>query len=284
MSCYSGKSDLFDHIKCCSGKRDKDGNKVDDTYFGPTYGDEWEDFLVFKKKTKGLLHQHKKVLVTEMNREDVQKRCPRFKIHKHSEIIQDKRYKDGTKERVYYTYEYCGKEYKTLKELNKEGVNITIDIPFDTLLDLIPYYPYLSWGDGSFISDKPYPIMKRDESLEKGGRAFASSECAYYQSLLQDHYREVVLKYYNPEGREVVEELNFEKAEAGDYVATTSFNVSPHFNISWVFDKEPICHWSGPYRLPQLGNNKIGMSESDATYFLGTKMKVRYVKDIEESK
>jgi hypothetical protein len=280
VSQFSGRCDLANYIEGLSGWRDKNGNKVDDTYFNPRYGNEWEDFLVFKKQTKGLLHQHKKVTVSEWNQEEVKERCHQFDFTEHVRVIKDKRFKKGVREEKYFTYTYWNKEYESLKELNKKGVYITIDIPFETLLDLIPYYPYTVSAaacnnEGSYIviSEKPYPIEQRDESLSKGGKLFD-----YWQSYakkLQEHYREVVLKYYNPTGREIIERINFELDSKGRYIAHTRFPVDDNFKLDWEFAIESKTHWTSPKLIDE---NTIEMSKQDAEKFLGTSMEVKYVR------
>ena len=144
MSCVSGKADLLDHISGLGGWYDKDGNPVK---FGQDnvkvyYSDIMQDFEAFKKRTKGVIYQHVKVKVDEWNQDYVKSHCKGFDFTKHTESINDKRCKSGKKEKYYYKYIYYGKEYN-LKELNKHGVYITKDIHFNTILDLIPYFPYL---------------------------------------------------------------------------------------------------------------------------------------------
>lgn len=292
MSRYSGRFDLADHISGLSGWSDKNGNKVDNTYSGPRYGNEWEDFLVFKKQTNGVLHQHKKVVVSEWNQEQIKNLCSQFDFTEHTKIIKDKRLKSGEREEKYFTYTYYGKEYSSLKELNKKGVYITIDIKFDTLLDLIPYYPYIisvachnEEGAYIVIGDRPQYLRERDNSLSSGGRV--SNYWQSYAKKLQDHYREIVLNYYNPEGREVIEELDFKLEKDNNnlsendlgfehyYVAKASYDIDDQFAIEWVFDNGPLSHWTSP---KILGKHFIKMSKEDAESYLGTKMKVKYVR------
>lgn len=280
MSCFSSKFDLFDYMSGISGWRDKDDNKVNDTYFNPRHENEWEDFLVFKERTKGMLHQHLKVVVSEYNQEDIKERCSQFDFTEHIKVIKDKRFKTGVREEKYFTYTYWNKEYSSLKELNKKGVYITIDIKFDTLLDLLPYYPYIVSSSAStedslyiVISSKPYPLERRDTSLKTGGRL--SDDLEYCTKKLQDHYQEVVLKYYNSTNREVIEELEFKKFNDDNYIAKTSYDIDDKFKAEWIFDNDYKVHWTAP---EVLNKHSIKMSKDDAEYYLGTKMKVKYVK------
>lgn len=215
MSRFSGKFDLSDYLSGLGGWFDKDGNPVKFCGASRYYSDEMLDFIEFKRQTGGVIHQHKKVTVSEWNQEDVKNHCPGFNFTKHIRKIPDNRCRDKFREETYYTYTYYGKEYESLKELNKKNVYITIDIHFDTLLDLIPYYPYIvsacSHNSDSnpescvFISEKPYPIEQRDERLKTGG--LIDNSFQHYQRELTKHFRDVVLEYYNPAGREQIESL-----------------------------------------------------------------------------
>ena len=207
MSVFSGKCDLFDHMSGLGGWFNEDGKPVE---FGdkdtPRYfSDEYKDFLEFKRRTNGTLHQHKKIEVTNDNLKFIKEHCKEFDYTKYAIRVEDKRVKEGHKYKHICTYEYWGTEYTSLKELNKKGVYITIDIHFDTILDLIPYYPYIvsasftsTNDDGTksayvVISKEPFPIRERDEFLQNGWNNCWES----YARRLQEHYIEVVLKYFN---------------------------------------------------------------------------------------
>lgn len=279
MSKFSGRCDLFDHMSGLGGWYDRNGKpvKIGDPGVGVYYSDEYQDFLAFKKRTGGVIHQHKKVKVTEWNQKEVEKNIPNmFKVIEHKEEIKDKRYKDGIKEVISYTYEYWGKEYKTLKELNKHGVYITIDIHFDTILDLIPYYPYIvssccSSGDKEtvFISKESFVISERDEHCERG---YFSDSWEWYNKKLQDHYREIVLEYFNPTGREHIEEVTFDENGIGK----VSEPIDENFYVEWRWeDGKPHDHWTSPEVL-DAQNGKIKMHKYDIK-LLSNKMLVYYV-------
>lgn len=206
-SVYSGKCDLFDWMGGLAGWYDKDGNPVEfgTEGVGVYYSDEYQDFLEFKKQTDGVIHQHKKIKVDEFNQDFIAKHCSQFEVIEHKSQVQDKRLKNTLREKTTYTYKYWGKEY-TLKELNKHGVYITIDIHFDTILDLIPYYPYIvmcgSHYDGKsyiVISNEPFPVEERDDHYKCG---YDSKMWEYYNKKLQEHYIEIVLKYFNGEEKD----------------------------------------------------------------------------------
>lgn len=274
MSRYSGKCDLRDHISGCAGWYDKDGNpvKFGDPGVGCYYSDEWQDFLAFKKQTGGVLHQHKKITLTPWNHEDVKKLCPNFDYQEHVKIVPDKRNKSGQREEKYLTYTYYNKEY-TLRELNKKGIWITVDIHFDTLLDLIPYYPYIvsaACAGTVYISQQSFVDDELEDHLDGG---WYSDSWQHYKKELQDHYREVVLKYYNPAGREVEEELEFKPTEDGKVVAATKYPIDDNFEPEWVTE---LSHWTKPKVYDSC---HIEMSLEDYNRYLGPKVKVKYVKE-----
>ena len=281
-SVYSGKCDLYSWISGLGGYYDKNGNPVsfNDPNVHCYFSDEYRDFLEFKKQTDGVIHQHKKIKVDEFNQDLVAKHCSQFEIIEHKGQAPDKRMKNGVREETTYTYKYWNKEY-TLKELNKHGVFITIDIHFDTILDLIPYYPYLvvcgSHGDGKsyiVISNEPFPIEERDDHYRCG---HDSKMWERYNKVLQDHYREIVLRYFNPEGREHIEELTFDENRQAKVSKPIDFN----FDVEWYFDGESKSHWCSP-KVADYENGIIEMSISDYGTdkyegFLGHTMKVKYV-------
>lgn len=282
MSIFSGKCDLYDHICGCGGWYDSDGNLINDgdgsskVYFH----DEYRDFLVFKKRTGGVIHQHKKVEVTEFNQQFVKDHCEHFDFIKHVNQVQDKRTTSGYREEITYTYTYWYDEYKNLKELNKCGVYITLDIHFDTLLDLIPYYPYLVGFSTSKKNEdgttSEYVVISKDSIIitERNTllRAGSISMWEFYAKALQDHYREIVLRYFNPEGKECVEELTFDDNGR----AFISKPIDENFNVEWVFDDGAKPHWSSP-KVVNNEDGEIEMSKNDFNIFLGHTMKVKYV-------
>lgn len=200
MSKFSGKCDLYDHMMMLVTR--ESGNCY--------VSDELECFEEFKKRTKGILYQHHKILVTEQNQNFVKDHCDGFVINTHTISKPDKRLKEGQKICEYYSYEYYGKQYKTLKELNKHGVYITTEIKFTTLLDLIPYYPYIitcmfSDKDSSkvIISNESFVKTEFKSHLQYGYISGLD-----YNKVLQNHYKDVVLRYFNPDGRYVTETID----------------------------------------------------------------------------
>lgn len=277
MSIFSGKCDLCDHIAGQGGWHDRNGNPVKmGDGVGAYYSDEMKDFEVFKKKTGGVIHQYMRIVVTEWNQKLVAKKCLGFEFFEHKEQIPDKRRKEGYREKIYYTYKYYGKEYDSLKELNKKHVYITKDIHFDTLLDIIPYYPYIvsfcCSSDGKetvYISDRSFVEEEEESALEHG---WERSLTDYYRKELQNHYREVVLRYFNPIGRECTELITFDSETLTGYV---THNVDSNFPIQWEFDGGPKSHWTSPKLVK---DNIIQISKEDFETCIGKTAKVSYVK------
>ncbi len=279
MSSYSGKADLADYIAGMSGWYDRDGNPVKmGEGSSAYYSDEYRDFLEFKKRTGGVLYQHKVLTVTPWNHDEAMKLCPKLEVIEHKKIVSDKRQKSGQREDIYYTYKYWGREY-TLKELNKHKVYITIKIHFDTLLDLIPYYPYIVTiacsNNGKqivYISNQSFVDEKIDDHLKCG---YYSESWQHYKKQLQEHYQEIVLRYYNPTGREIKENITFTKELAEDgtekYIGKTSYPMDENFEPKWTINK---MRWTSPKRLDE---HRIEMSKQDFESFLGATQEVYYV-------
>ena len=284
MSQFSGKCDLCDAIGGLGGWYDRNGKpvKIGDPGVRAYYSDEMKDFLAFKKKTGGVMYQHMKIVVTEFNQNLVAKKCKEFKINEHTRIVPDARKKSKQREEKYYTYEYWGKEYENLKSLNKRHVYITKEIHFDTLLDIIPYYPYVvsmqaCWDNKMtvFIADRSY-VDEEEESAYKNG--WERSLTDYYRKKLQEHYREVVLTYFNPVGREHVETVDFDPKTL---TGKLKFNVDTNFSVMWFFDGERKTHYTSP---KLVGENVISISKEDFEHYLGSSVEVYYVSAYEEGK
>jgi len=278
MSIYSGKCDLADHLAGQGGWYDKNGNPVK---FGTDgvrvyYSDEYQDFLAFKKKTNGTLYQHLRVEVTEFNQDFIAEHCDYFKVLKHTKKISDKRTKSGEKEITYYTYMYFDKEYKSLREINKKHVYIVKEIHFKSLLDLLPYYPYtvsaaVCNGDTQkvWISDRSYVDEEEDQALKHG---WLRSTTDYYRQQLAEHYRKVVLKYYNPAGREVEEYAKFDP-ETRQAVLVNG--IDDRFSVTWV-NPDKKSFWTSP-EVIDYDKGIIKISKEDLEIF-GNNVLVKYVK------
>ena len=200
MSRFSGKCDLYDHM-CMEKHRTKDGSDKKEDLEKATvlYSDPIECFEIFKKKTGGVLHQHRRVKeVSEWNHDFIKAHCPMFEIITHIDKITDKRSKTGYREKTYYTYKYWDKEY-TAKELSKKGVYITMDIHFETMLDLIPYFPYIISScccskdeETIYISNQSYVDEQYDELIQNGVDPQGHKE--WYNRELANFYKEYILE------------------------------------------------------------------------------------------
>ena len=289
MSRYSGKCDLADHIAGTGGWYDKNGNpvKFGDPGVGAYYSDEMKDFIAFKEKTGGKLYQHRVITVTPWNYKEVEELTEgQFKAIPHTEIVEDKRLKEGKREKTTYTYKYWGNEYTSLKELNKNKVYFTETIEFKTLLDLIPYYPYLVSACVSTESKTTVYITKHsfvdDEYEDHLRNGWRSNMWRYFKKELQDHYRDVVLRYFNPEGREHTEKIIFEPIiEDGEtkYIGYTSKPIDENFYVTWHWENERKSFWCSPIVL-DYKTGKIELSKQDYEQF-GSTMLVDYVEKTE---
>ena len=237
---------MMTHFRTAEGsdkKEDLDKARV-------LYSDELECFNEFKEATNGTLYQHKKIEVTIYNQDMVAKMNNNFKI------IELPLEPNQRKKR--YSYKYYDKEYKTLKDLNKYGVFITLEIHFDTILDLIPYYPYIITimhsNEGKktiFISDEPYTLEERDSML-KSGIASSLGMYEHYTKELQEHYIEVVQRYYTPNPNALeYEEVEFKNKDfADEYVGKLKNKIDPRFPVKWYWEENgkevAKDHWSDP--------------------------------------
>ena len=287
MSFLSGKADLLDHVSGLGGWYNRDGKpvKMGDPGVGAYYSDVYQDFLVFKKKTGGVLHQHKRIKeVTTYNQDFIAKKCPAFEVIPHVNKIADKRKKDGFREETTYTYEYYGKEY-TAKELKqKGGVFITVDITFNTLLELAPYFPYIVSAASCdkeeeyiVISDQPWPEEEYDDGLKHGFEHPRN----YYSHRLAEYIYEITIRYFNPEGREHIEEVEFSQ-NGEKYLGCTKHPIDENFKIEWRWvGKETPTHWTSP-KIVDAKAGIVEMSKEDFTQFIGSKVELYYVEDEEK--
>lgn len=276
MSVFSGKCDLADHIFGMGGYYDKDGNSVKfgQEGVGCFYSDELRDFEAFKKQTNGVIYQHRNIpQVTRDNQEFVKEHCPHFDFIMHVNYIPDKRIKSGYKKQISYTYEYWGKEY-TQKELKKKGgVYITVEIHFETLLDIIKYYPYIvcfSCGDAVVISNESYVDEHYQSALECG----YNTRKQYEDKRLADHYKDVCKNYilYKLEERTKIIPLDLNKMECplldpvpGEecdpeeerfYEMYLPDHVDYNHPIEYIWDDGKLhTHWTSP----KLINNESGI-------------------------
>lgn len=239
MSLFSGKCDLCDHIMMMKTYPKESNPNV-------LVSDEKECFEIFKARTGGQIYQYIKVPVTRRNIDFLikasEKRSPGSAWNLKVEEVENP--KTGKKQTRYH---YMGETYKTLASLNQHGYYYTKTIAFDTLLDIIPYYPYtismMTSSDGKetvFISTKSFVDFEEEERLEYG---YESEMGRYYRKHLQDHYIEVCHRYFNTDGREVVE-----ICPVVDGIATTEHDIDGDWPIEVQRDRHPYVY-SAPTKI-----------------------------------
>ena len=199
---------------------------------------------LLKKRTNGVIHQHVKVKVDEWNQDYVKSRCKAFDFTKHTKSINDKRCKSGKKENYYYKYTYYGKEYN-LKELNKHGVHITKDIHFNTILDLIPYFPYIVTAS-VYNGDTYIVVISSENYVEKCFKEhnwdLSDAMCDRYRKNLAKFTQEIVLNYLSDYKERTIEQDFKVEKENDKYIIHLEKPVDYNFETKLITNGEPI--WS----------------------------------------
>lgn len=258
MSRFSGKCDLFDHIFSAASN----------------WSEYFKAFEEFKQRTGGVLHQHHRIKeVNSFNRDFVAERNRNFKIVKIEKQIPDMRFANGVKTVDEYEYEYYGKRYAEKQLKKKGGVFIDVEIHFETVLDLIRYYPYIVsacyCGEGKevvFISKESFVEEEFDDMLQYGHEAMR--DC--YNQLLAEHCREVCQQLdADLEKRKVifaVESSKLKKADDGNYTLSVDRPISENHLVSWDFaDGSAHSHWTSPRRISE---NEIVLHKDDVESYL----------------
>lgn len=282
MSFASGKCDLYDTMSGMGGWFDKNGNPVTmgQEGVGVYYSDPMRDFEVFKKGTNGVIYQHIKVKVDKWNQDYVKEHCSGFDFIKHIEIREDKRCKEGKKEYYYYTYIYYGKEYSNLKDLNKHGVYITKSIYFDTILELIPYFPYIvtvmSYNEGKahvVVSDRSYTDKCFREHNWKG----VEQSFYNYRKELAKFTKNIILEHFaDYKERTIDQEFKVEK-DGDRYIVHLEKPVDYNFDIDLPRkDNEHI--WSYP---KIIDDNTLDVTETFFDLDKRDKIRIKYVSKVD---
>jgi hypothetical protein len=93
-----------------------------------------------------------------------------------------------------------GTKYNSLKDLNNNGFYGTIEIKFNTLLDLLPYYPYIitmivsdQEHERVYISNSSYVDMYTNDVVNYSEPKFRMLEI--YREELKKHYIKVITEY-----------------------------------------------------------------------------------------
>ena len=196
MSRFSGKCDLYDHVMMEKTYPDPNNKNI-------LISDELECFEIFKKKTGGILYQSQKVKLDEWNIDywiNYYDNPERLSKEAYTTIKKDKRCKNGRREIITYTYTYLGTKYNSLKDLNDNGFYGTIEIKFNTLLDLLPYYPYIitmmcsdQEHETIYISNSSYVDMYLKDVVNYSEPRFRMIEI--FREELKKHYVKVITEY-----------------------------------------------------------------------------------------
>lgn len=271
-----GKYDLYDHI-CMKKMHHLDPDNPN----SPLVSDIMECFDVFKEETGGVIYQSVKTEVNTFNQHLIEKKCNGFKVLTHKEIEDDKRYKNNTRETISYTYEYYGKEYKTLKELNKKGVYIDKEIKFDNIVELIPYFPYIIAASGYsngkeyiHISSESYMDKRYKEDIRYGDDGDYWNH--YYRKTLADITKDIILKYFSDyKERTIKEEVEVIK-EDDKYVIHTSKDIDYNFEAKVDEDNKDkiVCYSLTP---KYIDKNTLDVSDTYFDIEKRDKIVVKYV-------
>ena len=280
MSFISGVCDLLDHISGLGGWYDKDGNpvKFGQEGVGCYYSDIMQDFEEFKRRTKGVIHQHVKVKVNEWNQDYVKEHCKGFDFTKHTEIRGDKRCKEGKKEYYYYTYTYYGKEY-ILKELNQHGVYITKDIHFKTILDLLPYFPYVvSCAACSQEQENVYLANRSEVEDNFREHHWEGNEhmCDYYRHELSELAKNIVLIYMSDYKERTIEQDFKVEKEDNKYIVHLEKPIDYNFEVELVKNGE--LTWSSP---EQIDDYTLDVTKTFFDIDKRDKIRIKYVSKVD---
>lgn len=207
--------------------------------------------------------------------------------------IEKKNAKGETKLVLQKFYYYWDKEYDSLKKLNKHGVYVMIDIPFDTILDLIPYYPYViachyfsEENEMVILAHESFVDQTINDRLESGWFDKDSIDFQWhYKHELQEHYRDVLAQlFYDIGDRRVQFSLkDIELRKDGDQYLVSAPEgkpIDPNFPVKWFFPEETKTHWTDPKRVD---DSTISIHEKDVEQYLkdaieSNGVQVEYVK------
>lgn len=281
MSYLSGKCDLLDYIA--------HGNDL------------LECFEEFKKKTNGVIYQHHCFKsVSKLNHNLIAKLNPNFVIVEHTSKVEDKRTKNGFKTNTYYTYKYFDKEY-TSKEISKKGVYAEVPIKFNTILDLLPYLPYIV--SASYCNENCYHIIISNDSyvethfkegLDCGVNFDVIQEVHYmYRKDLSKMYINIIKNYYLHDLEKRTRELSLSKDivrydDVNDYYyVLTNESVDYMWDIQYKFDDNSTnyVYYESPILSDDLfggGRKIVILNKHDVEHYLKDDInngcvKIRYV-------
>lgn len=273
------------------GWYDKEGNSVNYGQEGvyTRYSNILKDFESFKEKTNGVIYQHKKVNLQSWFREDEYN----F-IKEHSALgAFDYTKVEEEKSKPIYIFTYWDKEY-TFKELKKKGVWVEVPIHFNTLLDLLPYLPYIVTSGGGnhvVISDKSEVDESRDNFI--CNNATDSVMFDSYKKELADLYKEVCKEYFLKDIDKrtkivPITDIFRDECKEGDtsrgYILQIQDDEIDYMHdIEFVWkDGNKHSHWTSPKYIDE---HNIAIDEKDVEYFLKDDIKdnnvsIKYVQKL----
>ena len=305
MSKLSGRCDLYDTISGMGGWHDKEGNAFEFGQDGVNYyyPDLLKDFEAFKKLTNGVIYQHKEVKIKDWFGDEEfefikSANCDLFDYKKNSIKIADKRCKDGFKEVVNYTFTYFDNKY-SLKEIKKRKIFVKVPIYFNTLLDLLPYLPYVvsfSAGSTYIITEQSGSDADRDDCISY---AHDSLRFKHYKKELADLYLEVCREYFlkDIDNRTHVETICIKKMFDQDgkenfYYTETKYPIDYMHDIEFVWeDGISTSYWTSPKLCTKIigSENKVIISNQDVEQLLKNdiatgRVKIKYISKISYNK
>lgn len=227
MSIYSGECDFADELSTVKQHRLSNGAFA---------SDELECFDAFKEQTGGVIYQHVGLKLTRFN-VDAEINRPESEL--------SFCYKPNGKK----CYKYGDKEYPDLSHINRHGYFSKRIIHFDTLLDLIPYYPYLVTisyvaEDGLrkvIVSEKSVLDFAEADRLVFG---LDTNVGDMYRKRLQRHYADVALRYFNPKGREASRTCDVYMRD-GKAMACVGEAIDANFGVEITRDRH-VWIWDQP--------------------------------------
>lgn len=274
MGITCGKYCLEDHISGMGGYYDSTTKKPvkfgDENCYGYT-SDLLQDFDAFKKQTGGIIYQHREIKLQSWMRDEefnfIKEHCSQFDYHCLKE--------DGKAIKISdYTFTYWDNNY-SFKTLKKKGVWVEVPIMFNTLLDLLPYFPYIvtfSCGNHVVITNESYVDSERTKHVEN---CWDSSMFNVYKKALADLYLDVCEKYFLYKKEERTKIITFGdrmfKNKNGDYDVAINQRIDYMHDIEFVWDDgKKHSHWTSPKLTKDDSGNDhiITISKEDVEQYL----------------
>lgn len=251
MGITCGKCNLEDHISGMGGYYDSITKKPvkfgDEDCYGYT-SDLLQDFEAFKKQTGGVIYQHREIKLQSWMRDEefnfIKEHCSQFDYHCLKEAGKAVKISD-------YTFTYWNNNY-SFKTLKKKGVWVEVPIMFNTLLDLLPYFPYIvtfRCGNHVVITNESYVDSERTKHVENCWDNTQSF--THYKKNLADLYLEVCKRYflYDLENRTKIITItnDMTKDKDGNYIVAINKKLDYMHDIEFIFEgNSHYAYWTSP--------------------------------------